>query len=132
MLNPFTPKKSKKTRETHAVPKPSRRHIVIGEAYNSGHSIEKIMADFNIKQRTALTHLLKYIEEGNPIRSDGLLATLSVTPDKIALITETFKKTGLKFLKPIFNALDGKISYEDLSIIRLYCLSKYDWATEAE
>jgi len=125
------PKTNKKMRGIPSLPKRSRRHIVIGEAYGAGDSIRKIMTDFNIKQMTVLNHLLKYVEEGNTIRSDGLIAISSITPDKIALVTEAFKKLGLKFLKPVYNELEGKISYDELSIMRLYCLSMHDWALKA-
>ena len=103
----------------------SPRHIVIGEAYNSGQSIPDIMAVFNIKQDTALNHLYKYLQEGYKIRSDDELLALSALPAAHkARAVQAFEKKGTEFLKPAFDALGGEISYDELKILRLYSLSK--------
>jgi len=116
-----TGKTVKKNFESISTP----RHIVIGEAYNSGQSIPHIMAVFNIKQDTALNHLYKYFQEGYRLRSDDELLTLSTLPDDHkAQAVEAFKERGTEFLKPAFDALGGEISYDELKILRLYCLSK--------
>lgn len=110
-------------KNSESVSKP--RHIVIGDAYNSGRSIPDIMAVFNIKQDTALNHLYKYFQEGYRLRSDDELLTLSTLPDDHkARAVEAFKETGTEFLKPAFDALGGEISYDELKILRLYCLNK--------
>ncbi|MBT8356866.1 MAG: RecQ family ATP-dependent DNA helicase, partial [Deltaproteobacteria bacterium] len=100
------------------------RHVAIGEAYNAGESIEKIMARYNIKLVTVLDHLFKYVVEGNKIRSDGLLSVSALSQKKIQAVLETFDRLGTEYLSPIYKKNKGKISYEDLKIIRLYDLSK--------
>ncbi|MBT8373622.1 MAG: helix-turn-helix domain-containing protein, partial [Deltaproteobacteria bacterium] len=100
------------------------RHVAIGEAYNAGESIEKIMARYNIKLVTVLDHLFKYVLEGNKIRSDGLLSVSALSQKKIQAVLETFDRLGTEYLSPIYKKNKGKISYEDLKIIRLYDLSK--------
>ncbi|RZB31973.1 MAG: ATP-dependent DNA helicase RecQ [Desulfobacteraceae bacterium Eth-SRB1] len=110
-------------KNSESVSKP--RHIVIGDAYNSGRSIPDIMTAFSIKQDTILNHLYKYLQEGHKLRSDDELLTLSTLPDDHkARTVEAFKKTGTEFLKPAFDALCGEISYNELKIFRLYCLNK--------
>ena len=104
--------------------KAPKRYVFIGEAYNSGQSVEKIMADFNIKQITVINHLLKYLLEGNIVRSDGLLTLSKIPPDKMPLVIKAFKRLGTEFLKPVFDAFDGDISYDELHAVRLYCLSE--------
>jgi ATP-dependent DNA helicase RecQ len=101
------------------------RHIVIGEAYNSGQSIPDILAAFNIKQDTALSHLYRYLQEGYEIRSDDDLLALSALPATYkARVVKAFEKKGPEFLKPVFDALNGEISYDELKILRLHYLSK--------
>jgi ATP-dependent DNA helicase RecQ len=99
------------------------RHVVIGEAYNAGESIEKIMAQYRIKLVTVLDHLFKYVLEGNKIRSDGLLSISALSQKEIQPVLETFHSLGPEYLSPIFKEHHGNISYEDLKIIRLYYLS---------
>lgn len=101
------------------------RHVVVGEAFNAGKSIGDIMEDLNIKQDTVLNHLLKYLQEGCKLRYDDELLNLAkISKDQKQHVLETFEKIGPEFLKPVFDALDGTVGYEDLKIIRLYFLSK--------
>jgi len=100
------------------------RHVLIGEAYNAGESIEKIMARYNIKLVTVLDHLFKYLLEGNQIRSDGLLSVSALSQKEVQPVLETFERLGAEYLSPIFKEHNGNISYEDLKIIRLYYLNE--------
>lgn len=113
--------------QTRTLPRQAerQRHIVIGEALDSGCSIPDIMAEFNIKLDTVLNHLFNYYYEGRTIRSaDELLKMSTCSPDQKHLVLDTFKRLGSELLKPIFEALDGKISYQELKIFRLYYLIK--------
>jgi ATP-dependent DNA helicase RecQ len=83
------------------------------------------MADFDIKQVTVLDHLFTYLQEGNTIRSDGLLGLSPLPHDRILKTLETMRKLGPGLLKPVFDALKGEVGYDDLKLFRLYCLSKY-------
>jgi len=118
------PRKIKRKPSPISPSKPPKRYVVIGEAYNSGQSVEKIMADFNIKPITVINHLLKYLQGGNVVRSDGLLTLSKISPDKMPLVIKAFKRLGTEFLKPVFDAFDGDISYDELHAVRLYCLSE--------
>jgi ATP-dependent DNA helicase RecQ len=113
--------------QTRTLPrKPERqRHVVIGEALDSGRSVQEIMAEFNIKLDTVLNHLFKYYQEGRTMRSaDELIKMSTCSPDQKHLVLDAFKRLGPELLKPIFEALDGKISYQELKIFRLYYLIK--------
>jgi ATP-dependent DNA helicase RecQ len=101
-----------------------QRHILIGEAFNAGKSIREIMTDFNIKQNTVMNHLLEYLKEGYSFRSDGLLTLLTISPDQQATVLKAFEKLGTAYLKPVFEALGSSISYDELRILQVYCLSK--------
>jgi len=100
------------------------RHVVIGEEYNAGDSIEKIMARYSIKTVTVLDHLLKYFLESKKIRSNGLLSVSALSPKKIQAVLKTFDRLGTEYLSPVYKEHRGKMSYEDLKIIRLYYLSE--------
>jgi len=100
------------------------RHVTIGEAYNAGESIEKIMAQYRIKLVTVLDHLFKYYLEDNKVRSDGLLSVSALSQKEIQAVLETFDRLSPEYLSPIFKEHNGDVSYEDLKIIRLYYLSE--------
>jgi len=101
-----------------------KRHVVIGESYNSGLSVPEIMAEFNIKQTTVLDHLFSYLKEGHALRSDGLLTLSSIPDDQRTPVLEAFENLGAEFLRPAYEALGRKISYDELKIFRLYHLSR--------
>lgn len=104
-------------------PEKKQKHIFIGEAFNNGKSIKEIMANFDLKQNTILYHLYKYLQEGNTIKPDELLTLSALNPNQQTEVLETFEKLGTQYLKPVFEALDGKISYDELKIFQLYYLS---------
>ena len=114
-----TPQKSKKPKPMH---KP--RHIVLGEAYNSGRSIAELMSEYNIKQMTVLDHLFKYWQEGHSIRPDALLSITSISTTQQSSVLQSFDELGYEYLGPVFRAHNKEISYEDLKILRLHFLSK--------
>jgi ATP-dependent DNA helicase RecQ len=118
------PKKKNKAPKTTSKPTQKRRHVIVAEAYNSGKSVRKIMTELDIKQDTVLNHLYKYLQEGNPIRSDELLELSTVPSDQKAIVLKAFDKLGAEYLRPVFDALNGKINYDELRIFQLYCLSK--------
>ena len=101
-----------------------KRQEIIGEAYNSGQSLSEIMSVFNIKLDTVLNHLLGYFQAGHGIRSNGLLELSTIPPDRRKRVLDLFERLGTDYLKPVFDALDGVIGYDELKIYRLYQLSR--------
>ncbi|MCG2777198.1 MAG: DNA helicase RecQ [Desulfobacterales bacterium] len=122
------PKRKRKAETSARASIRKKRYIVIGEAYNSGHSVNKIMTDYNIKQGTVIDHLFKYLQEGNAVRSDELLALSTIPPDQKTLVTKTFEMLGPDLLKPVYDAFHGEVNYDELKILRLYYLCKYNLA----
>ncbi|MBI5593341.1 MAG: DNA helicase RecQ [Deltaproteobacteria bacterium] len=100
-----------------------RKYIIIGETYNSGKTIKELAADFNVKISTITTHLFNYISDGYPIRPGDEFLTLSaLTPDQQTAVLETYDRLGTEQLKPVFDALNEKICYDELHLLRLYYL----------
>ncbi len=104
--------------------KPKPRYETVGEMYNNGDTIEKLTSDFNVKQNTITDNLYKYVKEGNKIRLNGLFSLIKVPTSKHDAINKTFETIGTEYLKPVFESLNGTISYDDLKIFRLYYLNK--------
>jgi len=96
------------------------RHIVIGDAFNSGISIREIMKEYNIKLDTVLNHLYRYLQEGCPLKSKGILSLSSLSDKENAIALELFDSLGTERLGPVFRELNGRIGYDDLKILRLH------------
>lgn len=114
----------KQRKKPPATPKygAKQRYVVIGELYNSGKSIEEIMSEQGIKQNTVLDYLYKYLKDGYSLPSDGLLTLMTLRDEKQTVILESFEKLGTEFLSPVYEALEKKVSYDELKIYRLYYL----------
>jgi hypothetical protein len=95
----------------------------VGEAYNGGCSIPELIRMFKVKEETIISNLLKYIQAGNTIRSDGILAVSTLTSAQQAQVTEIFLKIGAQLLAPVYNELNGQIDYPQLRIMQLYFFS---------
>jgi ATP-dependent DNA helicase RecQ len=99
------------------------KHIQVGEAYNAGASVQQLMDQFNVQEGTILNHLSKYILEGHSLRSDEFLPPTDLPDDLCQKIMEAFKSLGAEYLKPIYESLDGAVTYDDLKILRLIYLN---------
>ncbi len=99
-----------------------RRHHEVGELYNAGQTIAQIMGRYGVKPETIISHLFKYVSEGNPLKSPQMISLSQLSLKQRRQVCDAFAKRGTDFLKPIHSQFNGDISYEELHIIRLYYL----------
>jgi ATP-dependent DNA helicase RecQ len=99
------------------------KHIQVGKAYNAGACVQELMEQFNVQEGTIINHLSKYILDGHSLRSDEFF-TLPDLPDELRQrVMEALKSLGVDYLKPIYESLDGAVTYDDLKILRLIYLN---------
>ena len=108
-----------------------RRHTVIAEAYDAGQSVASLAEQWNVKPGTILDHLYKYHQEGYPLRAEGLLPAITVPEELRTRAMAAFKELGPQFLRPVFEALNEEIGYDELKAIRLYYLTLHGPAAMA-
>ncbi len=111
------PTRAQSVKKASAGPK---RYCEVGESYNTGRSIAEIMEHYTVKLGTVLGHLERYAAEGNPLRSDGLREASSLSQDKVNAVIGQFEMRGVDYLQPVFQALEGEVSYDELKLLRLY------------
>jgi ATP-dependent DNA helicase RecQ len=103
------------------------RHVMVGEAYNGGESIQSLMDRYRVQVGTILAHLSRFAASGNKLRFDDELSSLtSVSPDEQQAIMQAFDALGTAALKPVFDELGGRINYDELKILRLIYISAKD------
>jgi ATP-dependent DNA helicase RecQ len=100
------------------------KHIQVGEAYNAGASVQDLAEQFNVQQGTILNHLSKYLLDGHSLRSDEFLPSTNLPDDLCQKVMEAFKSLGTEYLKPVYEDLEGAVSYDDLKTLRLSYLNK--------
>jgi ATP-dependent DNA helicase RecQ len=120
--------KLKPTKEPPPVtPKVNKlRHVVVGEAYNNGESVPALMAAWAVKQGTILDHLLKYVSDGNALRDGNeLLDLVNASDEQRQAVLNAFEQMGSEFLRPVFDHLNGEVSFDDLRVLRLHYISQH-------
>ena len=99
------------------------RTLTVGQAYQSGGSIRELVSEFGVKPRTILNHLLKFVQSGNSIPPGDILDLSALTADERAQVLAAFEEHGPDYLRPVFDALNGKVSFDELHVMRLYFLA---------
>jgi len=99
-----------------------KRHFQVGQLYHEGAAITEIADRFHVKPATVINHLFRYFQEGNRIASGHVVDACTVSPDVREKVLQAFDTLGYQLLKPVFEAMDRKIPYEDLHVLRIYYL----------
>jgi len=97
-----------------------RRYIEVGEAFNNGRSVQELMDRYRVKQSTILNHLFRYLHEGNLLRSEDLINQSRLPKDKQKRVFTSFDRLGTEKLRPVFEALNEEVTYEELHLLRLH------------
>ena len=102
-----------------------QRFEEVGESYNQGSTIDALMAHYQVKQRTIIDHLSRYALNGHALRAGQDLLSLSALPaERQQTVLAVFEKLGTDILRPVFEALEETVSYDELRLLRLQCLAR--------
>ncbi len=96
-----------------------RRFEEVGERFVAGESIDDLRAVYGVKLRTILGHLNKYMLAGHSLDPDAVRAASQLDPATQETVLETFAELQTDYLTPVFEALEGRVSYDELSLLRL-------------
>ena len=94
----------------------------VGEAFAAGQTVEELMALYNVKQSTIVAHLSQYVRSGGTLDPTRILALSRLTKEEQARVLKLMTELGPERLGPIFEALGGTISYDELHVMRTYSL----------
>jgi ATP-dependent DNA helicase RecQ len=123
--NQITPPERRVTDRSKTRPSQKRRRYnEVGEAFNKGSSIQELMERYRVKQSTILNHLFHYFQEGNPLRSEDLITLSRLPKNTQKRVLDTFERLGIEKLRPVFQALNEEVNYEELHLLRLYFVSR--------
>jgi ATP-dependent DNA helicase RecQ len=101
----------------------NRRYVIVAEAFNRGESVQSLMQRYHVSVGTILDHLARYLSAGNSLRNDEELMKLAAaSSEQQEAAFAAFADLSPTFLKPVFDKLNGEISYDDLKILRMLYL----------
>lgn len=96
------------------------RYEEVAEQFNAGKTIPALAAQYDVRVVTILDHLTQYALEGKPLRANGDFLAMSklVNAGQQAVFT-AFADLGCERLKPVYDQMNGAVTYEELKILRL-------------
>ena len=103
----------------------TKRFYEVGQKYNEGQSITNLMIEYHVQQNTILNHLYRFHQTGQTLRKDEhLLDNLNLSPEIRNRVFSLFDSLGVYALQPVYSALNDKISYEELHLLRIDYLTR--------
>lgn len=99
-----------------------RKYVRVAEAFRDGCSVAQLQREHNVKRRTIVDHIFRFLQEGHSIpaaRADSLLADSGEPEAAQAEVFDAFEKIGIAALRPIYDACDERFNYDRLSLLRL-------------
>lgn len=89
-----------------------------GERFQTGESITELTQAEGVNRHYINMYLEAYARAGNPLPLERLYAESTLLPEEIERVLETLDELGPDHLRPIFDAFNEEISYEELRLIR--------------
>ena len=102
----------------------------VAEAFNSGQSVQSLAAQYNVLTETIIAHLFRYYTNGGKLNIEKLKNIIAVPESEWGYIFKEFEEAADFSLKPIFEKYNGRISYNDLRLLRIIhspSEKKNDW-----
>jgi ATP-dependent DNA helicase RecQ len=115
-------KETRRARDTSG-----HRHMLVGNGFNNGESVESLMSRYQVTADTIINHLARYVAAGHQLtHASDLLTLTSASPDQQTAAFAAFDELGTTYMKPIFDKLGGQVGYDELKILRLCYLSQLE------
>ncbi len=97
----------------------SRTHE-IAAAFDEGQTIAQIAQETGIATRTVVGHLWKYLQAGHTLNPAGFHSESKLEPAVQQQVLAAFAEHGPDFLRPVYDALNETVDWDDLHIMRLW------------
>jgi ATP-dependent DNA helicase RecQ len=97
-----------------------RRFEEVGRLFAAGQTIEEIAQRYDIVPETVIQNLCRFYDSGGVLDPARLLRASRLSQSERAQVFEAFERLGRARLAPVFAALSGSVSYEELLLLRLY------------
>jgi len=101
-----------------------RRFEEVGELFAAGHSVEELEALYSVKTATIVSHLHRYLQAGHPVDAGRVIGASGLLPETQQQVLAAFDEHGPERLGPVFEALGGAVSYDELHVMRLYYVAR--------
>ena len=111
---------------------PESRADEVGRLFAADHAVAEIMAMFGVTRGTVVQHLSRCVWAGQRFAPERIRELSALTPDVQTRVLAEFATHGIERLKPIFEALEETIPYDELHIMRMLALCVGDVTSTAQ
>ncbi|MCF7918411.1 MAG: DNA helicase RecQ [Candidatus Cloacimonetes bacterium] len=102
-----------------------KRFEEVSEKFNQGLTVPALAIEYNVIEDTIVKHLERYVQEGNRLQRVPGKEDNFPTSEEVEDLMRLFHRLGTGFLKPVYDAYEGKAGYDLLTKVRLLmeCIS---------
>jgi ATP-dependent DNA helicase RecQ len=94
----------------------------VGDRFAAGSSVADLESLFGLRQSTIFNHLYQCVRAGRKFPPERIVETSRVSEDDRQRVLTTMARLGPERLRPIYDALNEEISFDELHVLRLYYL----------
>jgi ATP-dependent DNA helicase RecQ len=117
---------SERPRSSNASPSVARatqgRSAEVGDRFAAGHSIVDLQAMYGVTQGTIVNHLYQGLRAGRGFPAERILEVSTASEADRRRALASMAELGTDALRPIYDAVEGSIPFDELHILRLYYL----------
>lgn len=77
------------------------------------------MREQGVKRQTIISHLGDYVKAGHKLPAERLQEESELTVEQQAAVMTAFDTHGGDYLRPIYDALQGQVDYDELHLWRI-------------
>ncbi|HMT22318.1 MAG TPA: HEAT repeat domain-containing protein [Promineifilum sp.] len=92
--------------------------------FRRGHRISEIAGMFSVKLQTIATYLWESLLLGEEIDARSIAEESGLTTRKQERVYGVFDAIGTARLRPVFDALEESVTYEEIHLLRLYYVAR--------
>ena len=111
------PKAARRSRSVSRGSNPRSREV--GERFRNGESVTQLMQAYGVKRQTIFSYLEREVQSGKVLPLERFRAESRLSSEVQEQVLAVFDKLGPDFLRPVFDALDKSVSYEELVLMRI-------------
>ena len=91
----------------------------VGERFRTGESLNQLMQAYGVKRQTIISHLERYMQSGGVLPVERFRAESRLSSETQDQVLAAFDELGADFLRPVFDALDKSVGYDELHLARI-------------
>ncbi len=91
----------------------------VGERFRTGESLNQLMQAYGVKRKTVISYLERYVQSGNVLPVERFRSESRLSSETQDQVLAAFDELGADFLRPVFDALDKSVGYDELHLARI-------------